>query len=67
MSSVLAAERNTVRLATHHARITDVLETLRADDLEPWVEDLAHHVAEGLLAGTAPKAIVYARRAANER
>ena len=29
---------------------------LRADDLEPWVEDLAHHAAEGLLAGTAPKA-----------
>ena len=41
-----------------------MLESLRADDLEPWVEDLAHHAAEGLLAGTAPKALTYALRAA---
>ena len=64
MSSTLAAELNAARLASHHARITDVLESLRADDLEPWVEDLAHHAAEGLLAGTAPKALTYALRAA---
>ena len=41
-----------------------MIERLRADDLEPWVEDLAHHASEGLLAGTAPKALAYALRAA---
>ncbi len=64
VSSTLAAELNAVRLASHHARITDTLESLRADDLEPWVEDLAHHATEGLLAGTAPKALTYSLRAA---
>jgi DNA-binding SARP family transcriptional activator len=64
VSSTLAAEVNAVRSASAHARITDTLESLRADDLEPWVEDLAHHAAEGLLAGTAPKALTYALRAA---
>ena len=52
VSSTLAAELNAARLAAHHARITDAIEELRADDLEPWVEELAHHAAEGLLAGT---------------
>ena len=64
VSSTLVAELNAARLASLHARITDVLESLRADDLEPCVEDLAHHAAEGLLAGTAPKALTYAVRAA---
>jgi DNA-binding SARP family transcriptional activator len=64
VSSTLAAELNAVRLASAHARITDTLESLRANDLEPWVEDLAYHAAEGLLAGTAPKALTYALRAA---
>ncbi|HEY7073179.1 MAG TPA: hypothetical protein VH479_23840, partial [Acidimicrobiales bacterium] len=64
VSSTLVAELNAARLAQHHARITGVIEALRADDLEPWVEDLAHHAAEGLIAGTAPQALTYARRAA---
>ena len=41
-----------------------MLESLRADDLEPWVADLAYHAAAGLLAGTAPQALTYALRAA---
>jgi DNA-binding SARP family transcriptional activator len=65
VSSTLVAELNAVRLASLHARITDVLEALHADDLEPWVADLAHHAAEGLLAGTAPKSLAYALRAAS--
>jgi DNA-binding SARP family transcriptional activator len=65
VSNTLAAELNAARLAQSHARITDVLEALRADDLDPWVEDLAHHAAAGLVAGTAAKALTYARRAAD--
>ena len=57
VSSTLAAELNAARLAAYHARTASVLETLRADDLEPWVEELAHHAAEGLLTGTAPRAL----------
>jgi DNA-binding SARP family transcriptional activator len=64
VSGTLVAELNPARLAALHARVTDVLESLRAGDLEPWVEDLAYHAAEGLLAGTAPKALSYALRAA---
>ena len=43
---------------------TTVIERLRADDLEPWVEDLAYHASEGLVAGTALQALAYTRRAA---
>ena len=64
VSSSLVAELNAARLAALHARITDVLESLRADDLEPWVADLAYHAAAGQLAGTAPQALTYALRAA---
>ena len=64
VSSTLAAELNAGRLAALHARTTDVIERLRADDLEPWVADLAYHASEGLVAGTAPQALAYARRAA---
>jgi hypothetical protein len=64
VSSTLVAELNAPRLAAYHARTANVLEALRADDLEPWIEDLAHHAAEGLLAGTAPQALTYALRAA---
>lgn len=65
VSGSLVAELNAARRATYHARITEVLEQLRADDLEPWVEDLAHHASEGMLAGTAAKALTYALRAAD--
>ncbi len=64
VSSALAVELNPSRLALLHARITDALEALRADDLEPWVEHLAHHATEGMLAGSAAKALAYSRRAA---
>ncbi len=64
VSEALMNELNPARLAERHARVTDALEALHADDLEPWVEDLAHHAAEGLLAGTAPKSLTYALRAA---
>ncbi len=64
VSGTLAAELNAARLAAVHARTTDVIERLRAGDLEPWVEDLAYHASEGLVAGTAPQALAYARRAA---
>jgi DNA-binding SARP family transcriptional activator len=64
VSGTLVAELNAARLAAHHARVTQVLEALRRDDLDPWVEDLAHHAAEGLLAGTAQQALTYALRAA---
>jgi DNA-binding SARP family transcriptional activator len=64
VSSTLVAEPNAARLAAHHARITEVIESLHGDDLAPWVDDLAHHATEGLLAGTAPQALAYALRAA---
>jgi hypothetical protein len=64
VSSTLVAEQNAARLAGHHARTVAVLETLRASDLDPWVEDLAHHAFEGLLAGTAAQAVEYSERAA---
>ncbi|MGD9999673.1 MAG: BTAD domain-containing putative transcriptional regulator [Ilumatobacteraceae bacterium] len=64
VSGTLIAELNAVRLAAHHARILDALEVLHADDDEPWLDELAHHAAEGLLAGTAPRALEYALRAA---
>lgn len=65
VASALAAELNGARRAVVHARITAVLEGLRADDIDPWVADLAHHATEGLLAGTAGKALTYSVRAAD--
>ena len=64
VSATLVAELNASRLASWHARITTVLEALRRHDVEPWVEDLAHHAAQGLMAGSAPQAYTYALRAA---
>jgi DNA-binding SARP family transcriptional activator len=64
VSGTLVAELNAARLAALHARAADVIERLRADDLEPWIADLAYHASEGLVAGTAPQALAYARRAA---
>jgi DNA-binding SARP family transcriptional activator len=65
VSSTLATELSSIRLARYHARTADVLEALRAADLEPWVADLAHHAYEGLVIGGAPKALTYALRAAD--
>ncbi|MGB3412477.1 MAG: BTAD domain-containing putative transcriptional regulator [Microthrixaceae bacterium] len=65
VSSTLVAELNAARRAAHHARITQVIEQLRAADIGPWVEDLAYHASEGVIAGTAAKAVSYSLRAAD--
>ncbi len=65
VSSTLVAELNAARRAAYHARITEVLEQLRSADIGPWVEDLAYHASEGVIAGTAAKALAYSLRAAD--
>ncbi|MDQ2648976.1 MAG: AAA family ATPase [Actinomycetota bacterium] len=65
VASTLAAEARPAARAALHARITDVLEELRSDDLDGWVDELSHHASEGILAGTARPALRYSKQAAD--
>jgi DNA-binding SARP family transcriptional activator len=65
VSNALLAELNVARRSIHHARITEVIEELRSSDLEPWFEELSYHASQGVIAGTAAKALTYSLRAAD--
>jgi hypothetical protein len=65
VSTTLASEARPAARAALHARITAVLEELRSDGLDGWVEQLSHHAAAGILAGTAPSSLGYAKQAAD--
>ncbi|CAN5490103.1 BTAD domain-containing putative transcriptional regulator [soil metagenome] len=51
VAETLVAEQHPVRLAKLHARTAVALEDLRADRLDAWVEELAHHATAGTAAG----------------
>ncbi len=57
MAETLAAEQSAVRLARLHADIALVIERLRADELDVWLEELAMHACAGASAGTADRAV----------
>ncbi len=48
-----------------HARAADALEASAGPDLDPVLDDLAHHCFEAAPAGTAGRAVTYALRAAD--
>ncbi|MCU1371325.1 MAG: ATPase [Ilumatobacteraceae bacterium] len=65
VAEALVAEQNPTRLAQLHARITSVLEAVRAGRIEGSLEELAHHACEGASAGTARQAFTYSLAAAD--
>jgi tetratricopeptide (TPR) repeat protein len=54
------------RRARWHARITEAMETIWQDDLEPHAATLAFHASRGAEAGAAEKAVQYGMLAARE-
>lgn len=64
VAEALVAELSAARLAAMHARVLDAIEQRRADDLEPYLAELAHHAFAALVTGTARKAHEYSVRAA---
>ncbi|MHB8682446.1 MAG: BTAD domain-containing putative transcriptional regulator [Acidimicrobiales bacterium] len=59
----LYEELSTTRRVRLHQRVGEAFEELYPSDPTPYLGQLAHHFAESAVAGTADKAIDYARRA----
>ena len=64
VAEALAAELSAARRAGVHALVVTAVEQLRADNLEAYAAQLAHHAFEAIAAGTSRKAYDYSVRAA---